>query len=415
MTYSDTLSYLYASTPAFHQVGAAAYKPGLDNTRRLLAHLKNPERKWRSVHVAGTNGKGSTCHLLAAVLQSAGYRVGLYTSPHLVDFRERIRVNGEMIPEQEVVRFVEENKELLEQIRPSFFETTMAMAFLYFAQQQVDIAVVEVGLGGRLDSTNVVLPEVSVVTNIGFDHTEFLGDTLAKIAAEKAGIIKPHVPVVIGERQAETETVFQEKAAAMQAPLLFADTLQVPPALISSCQLRGRYQQKNIRTVFATLGVLREQGYKINDEAIMQGMAHVCDLTGLQGRWQEKIVNGVRLLFDTGHNSHGVSSYAADLNDIQHLRVVFGMVQDKDIEKVLQLLPQHAFYYWTQAKTQRAVAATTMQQTGAAYGLRGEAFGSVRSALLAALENSTAADTVFIGGSNYVVGEALEALDKLNR
>ena len=415
MSYEETLDYLYAATPAFHQVGREAYKPGFENTMRLMEHLDNPHLRFRSVHVAGTNGKGSTSHMLAAVLQSAGYKTGLYTSPHLVDYRERIRVNGEMIARERVVELVEENKAFIEDVKPSFFEITMALAFQYFAEEKVDIAVVEVGLGGRLDSTNIITPEVSVITNIGLDHTEFLGDTLAKIAGEKAGIIKEEVPVVIGEYNEETQLVFEQAAHLRRAPLIRAYERSFPDY---ACQLKGSYQQKNIRTVLTAINVLRDRGYVIIEAAVEQGLAKVCDLTGLQGRWQEVVVKKnqssacLRVILDTGHNSHGVRSYIADLRQIQSLHVVFGMVADKDVEDVLQLLPKKARYYWTQAQTKRAIPATEMQRLGRNYGLQGEAYSSVCEAIAAAMNSAAAEDTIFIGGSNYVVGEGMKCLSQ---
>ncbi len=320
MTYSEAIQYLYDSAPAFHLVGAAAYKPGLDNTIALMEHLGNPHTKFRSIHVAGTNGKGSTSHLIAAVLQSAGYKVGLYTSPHLVDFRERIRINGQMIPKENVVQFVEDNRIFFDQVKPSFFETTMALAFDYFAQQQVDIAVVEVGLGGRLDSTNIITPLLSVITNIGFDHTEFLGNTLADIAREKAGIIKPDVPCVIGETDPKTAPVFIEAAKqngiygdgleTTDCRIWFADQcgylrkrrLREAPA----CQLKGIYQEHNQQTAYVALQVLRNYTHfalHITPSAIANGYAHVCTLTGLRGRW-ETLCEKPLTICDTGHNSH---------------------------------------------------------------------------------------------------------------
>lgn len=410
MTYSETLSYLYASQPAFHLVGAAAYKPGFANTMRLMEALGNPHLQFRSVHVAGTNGKGSTSHLLAAVLQSAGYKTALFTSPHLVDYRERMRIDGAMIPEEVVVDFVERYKQLLEDVKPSFFETTMALAFSWFASQKVDIAVIEVGLGGRLDSTNIITPEVSVITNIGYDHTEFLGDTLGKIAGEKAGIIKRNVPVVIGETTAETRPVFLSKAEETGSKAVFAS--EQVRAEIPECQLKGSYQQKNIRAVLAAVEELRLRGWEIPDAAVKNGLLHVCDLTGLQGRWQTieyKTGDNCMLpvILDTGHNSHGVSAYIEDLRRIDNLRVVFGMVSDKDADVVLRLLPRSAVYYFTQAQTHRAIPAGTLCRMAREAGLQGKEYGSVKEAIEAALNDAAADDTLFIGGSNYVVGEAL--------
>ena len=381
MTYAQTIDYLYASQPAFHLVGASAYKPGLDNTYRLMAHLGNPHERLRAVHVAGTNGKGSTSHLIAAALQAQGYKVGLFTSPHLVDFRERIRISGEMIPEETVVQFVADHRAFLDELRPSFFETTMALAFWYFAQQQVDIAVVEVGLGGRLDSTNILTPLLSVITNIGIDHTEFLGDTLAQIAAEKAGIMKPHVPCVIGETHPETQEVFLARAGACEilgaglettdCRLWFADQcgymrkrrLKEAP----ECQLQGVYQDKNQQTAFVALQVLRNIcGIELSKESIAKGFAEVCTLTGLRGRW-EILSQKPLTICDTGHNGHGIRYVAEQLSSLiasspnslspHRLHIILGMVNDKDIDTVLGLLPTEAVYYFTQPATSRALPA----------------------------------------------------------
>ena len=422
--YQQTLDYLYASQPAFHLVGAAAYKPGLDNTYRLMAHLGNPHTQLRAVHVAGTNGKGSTSHLIAAALQAQGYRVGLFTSPHLVDFRERIRISGEMIPEEEVVRFVDDNRAFLDEIRPSFFETTMALAFWYFAEQKVDIAVIEVGLGGRLDSTNIITPLLSVITNIGIDHTEFLGNTLAEIAVEKAGIIKQHTPCVIGETQPETQPVFLNRARecdilgdgleTTNCRLWFADQcgfmrkrrLKEAP----NCQLKGIYQDKNQQTAFVALQVLRNIcGVDISREAIATGFAQVCTLTGLRGRW-EVLSQSPLTICDTGHNSHGIRYVAEQLSTLSsRLHIIFGMVSDKDIDDVLRLLPEEAIYYFTQPATSRAMPASELQ----ARWLRlhpntsSHIFATAQDALQTAYANAHADDVVFIGGSNYLVGEVL--------
>ncbi len=414
MTYTETLAYLYASQPAFHQVGASAYKPGLDNTLRLMEHLGNPHTQFRSVHIAGTNGKGSTSHLIAAVLQSAGYKVGLYTSPHLVDFRERIRINGKMIAEEKVVQFVADNKAFLEDVRPSFFETTMAMAFAYFAAEKVDIAVVEVGLGGRLDSTNIITPELSVITNIGMDHTEFLGDTLAQIAVEKAGIIKHNVPVVIGETDAETAGVFVQKAQDAGCDLHFADRCKTSTqqATELACQLQGIYQDKNKQTALCALQILCKREWWIPDEAIREGFAYVYTLTGLRGRW-EILTNKPLTICDTGHNSHGIRYVAEQLQELMKsrsnsvLHIVFGMVNDKDVDVVLSLLPKQATYYFTQADTHRAIPAEQLHQMGAKHGLRGNFYPKTIEAVGAAQADAVGDDVIFIGGSNYVVGEIL--------
>lgn len=425
MTYSEAIQYLYDSAPAFHLVGASAYKPGLDNTIALMEHLGNPHTLFRSIHVAGTNGKGSTSHLIAAVLQAAGYKVGLYTSPHLVDFRERIRINGQMIPEENVVQFVEDNRIFLDQLKPSFFETTMALAFDYFAQQQIDIAVVEVGLGGRLDSTNIITPMLSVITNIGFDHTEFLGHTLKDIAREKAGIIKPNVPCVIGETDPETAPVFIE--AAKQNGI-FGDGLETTDCRIwfadqcgylrkrrlreaPACQLKGIYQEHNQQTAYVALQVLRNYTHfalYITPSAIAKGYADVCTLTGLRGRW-ETLNEKPLTICDTGHNSHGIKYVAEQLKQYQifnlqsQIHIVFGMVSDKDVDVVLGLLPKDAHYYFTQAQTHRAIPAEELR---AKFG-NGRVFPSVEAAVRAAQKEATDKDIIFIGGSNYVVGEAL--------
>ena len=436
LTYQQTLEYLYASQPAFHLVGAAAYKPGLDNTYRLMAHLGNPHEKLHTVHVAGTNGKGSTSHLIAATLQAQGYKVGLFTSPHLIDFRERIRISGEMIPEQTVVQFVEDNRALLDEVRPSFFETTMAMAFWYFVEQQVDIAVIEVGLGGRLDSTNILTPLLSVITNIGIDHTEFLGDTLAQIAQEKAGIIKPNVPCVIGETHPETQDIFLARARACNilgdglettnCRLWFADQCgymrkrrlkEVP-----ECQLKGIYQDKNQQTAFVALQALRNYcSIMLSREAIAQGFAQVCTLTGLRGRW-EILSKSPLTICDTGHNSHGIRYVVEQLSRFisspaqgemrgATLRIILGMVGDKDIDDVLNLLPQNAVYYFTQPATSRAFPAHALQSKWQALHpthIDNQSFTSV-SELAEAKKDASSKDIIFIGGSNYIVGEVLSA------
>ena len=438
MTYQQTIDYLYASQPAFHLVGASAYKPGLDNTYRLMEHLDNPHLQLRAVHVAGTNGKGSTSHLIAAALQAQGYRVGLFTSPHLVDFRERIRISGEMIPKDIVVQFVEDNRAFLDELRPSFFETTMALAFWYFSQQQVDIAVIEVGLGGRLDSTNILIPLLSVITNIGIDHTDFLGNTLAQIANEKAGIIKQDTPCVIGETHSETSAVFLNRARVCgilgeglettNCRIWFADQcgymrkrrLKEAPV----CQLQGVYQDKNQQTAYVALQVLRNYcGVELSKEAIAKGFAHVCTLTGLRGRWEVLSQNPLTIC-DTGHNGHGIRYVAEQLfrllaslpNSLapHRLHIILGMVNDKDIDTVLALLPTEAVYYFTQPATSRALPAEELlrrwQQlhpiANRQYPI--SAFSTVREALAAAQRAASADDIIFIGGSNYVVGEVLQ-------
>ncbi len=449
MNYQQTLSYLYASQPAFHLVGAAAYKPGLDNTYRLMEHLGNPHEQLRAVHVAGTNGKGSTSHLIAATLQAQGYKVGLFTSPHLVDFRERIRISGQMIEEQTVVDFVAANRAFLDDLRPSFFETTMALAFWYFAQQQVDIAVVEVGLGGRLDSTNILTPLLSVITNIGIDHTEFLGTTLPQIAAEKAGIIKPHVPCVIGETHPDTQAVFLSRAEECE---ILAEGLETTDCRLwfadqcgymrkrrkkeaPECQLTGNYQDKNQQTAFVALQVLRNFcGIEISKEALAEGFAHVCTLTGLRGRW-EVLSQRPLIVCDTGHNGHGMRYVAEQLTSfvvpspISHseasnsfsssssrllasspsLHLILGMVDDKDVDTVLEMLPEGAICYFTQAQTKRALPASELLSRWKKLHADSiaMAFETVKEAIDAARAVANEEDMIFIGGSNYVVGEAL--------
>ena len=345
MNYQETTEYLFNSTPVFEKIGAKAYKPGLQTTFALDDHFGHPHQKYKTIHIAGTNGKGSSSHTLAAILQSQGYKVGLYTSPHLVDFRERIRVNGECVPEQYVIDFVEENRTFFEPLHPSFFELTTAMALKYFAEQKVDYAVIEVGLGGRLDCTNIITPILSIITNISFDHTQFLGNTLAEIAGEKAGIIKPGVPVVIGEYLPETRPVFENKAKAENAPILFAQDFDVTRLENSeTCdvdmELKGSYQERNKKTILTALHILRQK-LAISDEAICEGFAHVCELTGLRGRW-EKLNDTPLTICDTGHNLAGWNYLAPQINSVkaETKHIVFGMVDDKDVAHVLQLLKE---------------------------------------------------------------------------
>lgn len=407
MNYSEAVSYLYSSRPPFHQVGAAAYKPGLENTLRLMAHVGNPHEHLRAIHVAGTNGKGSTCHLIAAALQASGLKVGLYTSPHLIDLRERIRINGVPIPEVEVVRFIEQNQDFLDQTQPSFFETMTALAFAYFVAQGVDIAVVEVGLGGRLDSTNVITPILSVITNIGLDHTEFLGKTLTQIAKEKAGIIKACVPVVIGESHPQTMNVFLAKAQECGSEIYFADQceylrrtrLKVAP----ECELQGNYQEHNLQTAFVALRALGIA----HSCAIKEGFAHVCTMTGLRGRW-EILAEKPLTICDTGHNSHGIQYVAHQLKELTNPQVwiVFGMVNDKDTDVVMRLLPSGDKYHYifTRPNTQRARSAREMLDL---WGKAGIAIDDPKEAIRYAQTQAKQEDAIFIGGSNYLVSDAL--------
>ena len=427
MNYPEAIEYLYNRLPVFHQIGAAAYKPGLENSIRLMEQLANPQQQYRIIHVAGTNGKGSVSHFLSAILQSAGYTTGLYTSPHLVDFGERIRVNGEKIQPEYVADFVEKNEKMLDKIQPSFFEATMAMAFRYFADCAVDVAVIEVGLGGRLDSTNIVSPALSVITNISFDHTEFLGNTLAQIAAEKAGIIKPETPVVIGEVVPETRPVFIQKAQEQNSPLTFAEenisvkfieysadkmiveTRDDEKLIVGLC---GEYQLKNIATVLTAVEELQKLGFAIYREDVKNGLENVIPLTNLQGRWQV-ISHKPTVVLDTGHNKGGIEYIVHQLKK-QHyekLRIVIGMVKDKDISGVLSLLPRDAVYYFTNAATERALPALKLKEQAERTGLNGKAYSTVEQAVKLALEEAGEKDFVFIGGSNFVVGEALPVFD----
>jgi dihydrofolate synthase/folylpolyglutamate synthase len=428
MNYEQTLDYLYSRLPVFHQIGSSAYKPGLENTIRILTALHQPQNFFRSIHVAGTNGKGSVSHFLSSILQSAGFKTGLYTSPHLVDFGERIRVNGETIDKQFVVDFVENHKSLIEKVQPSFFEITMAMAFDYFAKSEVDVAVIEVGLGGRLDSTNIIQPELSIITNISFDHEEFLGHTLPEIAAEKAGIIKPHTPVVIGEALSETKPVFIQKALEMNAPIFFSeDSRQVfferyeenrmwvktSDGKSYLVGLTGNYQLKNIATVLTAVDQLRKTNFEITEINLKEGLEKVIEKTGLQGRWQI-ISSSPKIIADTGHNPGGIAFVSQQLKTQQFrtLRMVFGMVNDKDIDTVLTLLPKNGVYYFTQAKIKRAFPSEDLLQKGQLAGLNGKAFSTIEEAIKAALNEADKEDLIFIGGSNYVVGEALSFFGK---
>ncbi len=416
MNYQETTEYLFNSTPVFEKIGAKAYKLGLQTTFALDDHFGHPHQKYKTIHIAGTNGKGSCSHTLAAILQSQGYKVGLYTSPHLVDFRERIRVNGECVPEQYVIDFVEENRAFFEPLHPSFFELTTAMALKYFAEQKVDYAVIEVGLGGRLDCTNIITPILSIITNISFDHTQFLGNTLAEIAGEKAGIIKPGVPVVIGEYLPETRTVFEKKAKSENAPILFAQDFDVTRLENSEpsdvdMELKGSYQERNKKTILTALHILRQK-LAISDEAIHEGFAHVCELTGLRGRW-EKLNDAPLTICDTGHNLAGWSYLAPQINAVkaETKHIVFGMVDDKDVAHVLQLLKEmlenRVKYYWTQPSTKRAIPVEKLSELALKLGLHGSLYHSVKEAYNAALENAEKGDFVFVGGSSYVVADLL--------
>ena len=460
MTYSETLDYLFNSLPMYHRIGQAAYKADITNTVSLMHHLGNPERRFRSIHVAGTNGKGSVSHMLASILMQAGYKVGLYTSPHLVDFRERIRINGAMIPQEEVTRFVELHKDYMQSLQLSFFEMTVGLAFDYFATQQVDVAVVEVGMGGRLDSTNVIMPDLSIITNIGFDHTQFLGNTLPLIAGEKAGIIKPGVPVVIGESNSETRPVFEKKAAEMGAPIYFADdnyriiAQPEPPSLQSSdlrftvekwkvesgklkveknpsaaansqfsilnsqftTPLSGSYQLKNLATLFQALELLPTVGYTISPDNIRNGIARVVQDTGLHGRW-EKMDEHPLTICETAHNADGVRAMLQKLGEIpyHHLHLIYGCVNDKDFRSILQMLPHdQTTYYYTQPSVPRALPVSQLTLAAAECGMAGQSFATVGEAIC----NARAAadprhDLVLVTGSIFLVADAVEYYSRL--
>lgn len=409
----------------FQRMGANAYKPGLDTSITLDNVFGNPHLRFPSIHIAGTNGKGSTAHTLAAILQSAGYRVGLYTSPHLVDFRERIRVNGEMISHNAVINFVNRYQSLNLDCKPSFFELTMTMAFEHFANEKVDIAVIETGLGGRLDSTNIITPILSIITNISFDHTAFLGDTLAAIASEKAGIIKRHIPIIIGEANDETKSVFDQKASQENAPITYAEERKVFSS-IERCpsgyiyngtaygriigELSGECQQKNTATILLAIEQLKLMGWEILPEAVKQGFANVCKLTGLAGRWM-KLQQSPCVVCDTGHNVGGWEYLSRQLSQVEgKLHMVIGFVNDKDISHILDMMPLNATYYFTRADIPRALPADEVKATALAKGLNGEAYATVAEAYRKALASASTTDTIFIGGSTFVVADLLSHL-----
>lgn len=432
MNYQETINYLFTSAPLFQNVGGEAYKEGLFNTLQLDEHFHHPHQRFKTIHVAGTNGKGSCSHTLAAILQAAGLKVGLFTSPHLVDFRERIRVNGQMVSKQYVINFVKAHRAFFEPLHPSFFELTTAMAFKYFAEQEVDVAVVEVGLGGRLDCTNIITPELCVITNISFDHVAFLGNTLAKIANEKAGIIKPGIPVVIGESIEETRPVFESKATEVGAPIFFAEEENEVIAhqlnenggidyrtksygLIEG-ELGGFCQQKNTNTILCAVHQLIQKRFPITEHCVKEGFSHVCEMTGLMGRWQT-LHTAPKVVCDTGHNTGGfrwiVQQLASELAQLRQtgasLRIVFGMVNDKDISGVLSMLPKEATYYFCQASVKRALPHEDIKQKAAEFNLQGNSYPTVIEAYKVALKESTEQDFIYVGGSSFVVADLLTA------
>lgn len=426
MNYPETLHYLYTRLPLFSRIGAAALKKDLYNTEELCEFLGNPEETIKTVHVGGTNGKGSVSHMLAAVLQTAGYKTGLYTSPHLKDFRERIKINGQMMPEAAVVEFVQRIQPQIEKLEPSFFEITVAMAFDFFAAEKVDIAIIEVGLGGRLDSTNVIVPELSVITNIGYDHMALLGDTLPKIASEKAGIIKEDVPVVIGERHPDTDMVFTEEATGQNAALFFAqdhftvNEYQLQPNKLTvdlkekdaeqllslQLDLPGLYQVKNLQTTLMALRLLQQEGWMVSDSHIVEGLRQVKQLTGLQGRW-DVLRSAPQLVLEVAHNEDGMRQLLHHLQQqsFQNLHIVLGMVKDKDVAAVLQLLPTNAGYYFTQAKIPRAMEAQLLAEEAASLGISGAVYDEVNLAIEQAIQAAGPNDLVLVCGSVFLVGE----------
>lgn len=425
MNYEETLDYLYNSAPLFQHIGKDAYKEGLENTYLLDEHFGHPHRKFRTIHVAGTNGKGSCSHTLAAILQAAGYKTGLYTSPHLIDFRERIRINGIPADKEFVIDFVEKHRAFFEPLHPSFFELTTAMAFHYFAREEVDVAIIEVGLGGRLDCTNIIRPDLCIITNISFDHVQFLGNTLPQIAREKAGIIKEGIPVVIGETTPETKPVFAARAKEMHAPLVFAEEEQL---LHSSRtdekgkriyqtedyanlegELSGLCQLKNTNTLLSAIRQLKQAGYQIEEADVRKGFSQVCALTGLMGRWQ-KLEDSPALVCDTGHNVGGISYIIEQLihQKYEQLHIVIGMVNDKDVSGVLAMLPKDAVYYFTKASVKRALAEKELQQLAARAGLSGDTYPDVEAAVAAARKNAGTNDFIFVGGSSFIVADLLK-------
>ncbi len=417
MTYQQTIDYLYDKLPMFQNIGEKAYKKDLHNTLALCEYLGNPQHKFKSVHIAGTNGKGSSSHLIAAILQSAGYKTGLYTSPHLKNFTERIKINGAEANEQFVIDFVEKIKPQVEKIKPSFFELTTVIAFEYFAHHQVDIAIIETGLGGRLDCTNVILPEVSLITNISFDHQAILGDTLPKIAFEKAGIIKPHISCVISELQEEIAHIFKEKAQQTASPIFFAsqeyeirkdEVFKNKEVFLTNldCELKGIYQEKNLCGVLKTVELL--ENYLIEKKHIKNGIENVVTLTGLKGRWQ-KLGENPLIICDTGHNEGGIEQIVKQLAIIKYeqLYMVYGAVNDKDLSKILALLPKDAYYYFCKPNLPRGLDAHVLQEQAAQFGLKGEVIADVANAFKVAKQKAKADDMIFVGGSTFVVAEVL--------
>ena len=404
MTYQDTVNWMFNQLPMYQKEGKTAYKKDLSHTILLANHLNNPERDFKSIHVTGTNGKGSTSHMLASILQEAGYNVGLYTSPHLKDYRERIKINGKEISEAYVVDFITKNKTFLEKNYLSFFEMTVGLAFNYFSNEKVDIAIIEVGLGGRLDSTNIITPEVSVITNIGLDHTQFLGNTLELIAKEKAGIIKPNIPVVISETQLETKSVFREKAKENNAKIIFADDQK---KITYSTDLLGGYQLKNLQAAYYAIKQLPHT-FKVSEKQIKVGLSHVVQNTNLLGRWQV-LQESPKIICDTAHNKEGLTITMSQLiaENKTNLHIVLGVVSDKDLSSITNVLPKQAIYYFCAPDIPRAMKVDILYQKMIDYGFKGEAYSSVTEALKAAKNLAKPSDVIYVGGSTFVVAEIL--------
>ena len=405
MNYNDTVNWMFSQLPMYQNEGKIAFKKDLTNTLALSKHLKHPERKFKSIHVAGTNGKGSTSHMLASILQEAGYKVGLYTSPHLKDFRERIKINGKCVSKQFVIGFIKRNTSFLNQHSLSFFEMTVGMAFDYFAKQKVDIAVIEVGLGGRLDSTNIITPELSVITNIGFDHTQFLGDTLEQIAFEKAGIIKEKIPVVIGETQKETKPVFEKIAKEKYTSIYFADASEYKSY---ESDLKGAYQKHNIKTVLKSISELKKKGYKISENHIINGLKNTVENTDLQGRWQVMQLNP-KVIADTAHNKEGLTYTMNQINEesFNELHIVLGVVNDKDLNSIIGIFPKEAQYYFCKPNVQRGLDAKVLKDFFIDKNYKGEAYNSVVEAFETAKNKALSNDLIYVGGSTFVVAEII--------
>jgi dihydrofolate synthase / folylpolyglutamate synthase len=422
MDYKQTLNYLFSALPMYQRIGQAAYKADLKTTVSIDKYFEHPHKNFKSIHIAGTNGKGSVSHMIASVMQEAGYKTGLYTSPHLKDFRERIKVNGQMISQDYVVDFVKKNKRIFEDLEASFFEMSVALAFKYFSDCKVEFAIIETGMGGRLDSTNIIKPILSIITNIGLDHTKFLGNTITEIASEKAGIIKQNIPVIIGETQSNSKPVFENVASKMNSDIFFADsdiTIEylcknlkynifrlIPENKTFELDLKGNYQAKNLTTVIKSLDIMQKCGIKVSEDNIKNGLKNVINNTGLKGRWQ--VLNTTPLtICDIGHNVEGVSYIVEQIlqQKFNKLRIIWGMVNDKDISQILQILPQNAYYYFTQAQIPRALPAEVIYNEAIKYGLQGEVIQNVEQAYNQAVLNSKKEDMIFIGGSTFVVSE----------